>query len=387
MMALVICWTTTGQCSISASLENDAQPVISSQLPSSGDGGSAFFYNYNAAWLPLFKSGLPAGSALLVRVQDLASPGSPYQVTPSKIAIAFEASRPSANGTAAFSYLQASQVILQPSTASDALGTEDPRVSYAADRGSYYLFYTAVKQNPDGSASANLALAPASGDPTVAEGWTQHGYVFPQLSWSKSGALLARPSPLVSYLFFGDSTLVAGLQVATSLDLLSYSLKNASSVWLPVRPDSFDSVLVEAGPSPLPLSDGSYLFLYNSARQNGPSPKPGWTLQYNLGWVILSGSDPTVILQRSSEPILSPDQPWELGYTANASAPVLGLTPNVVFVEGWQRFPGDASLNRFLIYIGGADSVVGLGQVSVSPPSGSSSHYKVTASRLVSRPT
>jgi hypothetical protein len=41
---------------------------------------------------------------------------------------------------------------------------------------------------------------------------------------------------------------------------------------------------------PLPLSDGNYLFLYNSARSGYPSNKPGYDLQYNVGWAILNGS-------------------------------------------------------------------------------------------------
>jgi predicted GH43/DUF377 family glycosyl hydrolase len=56
-----------------------------------------------------------------------------------------------------------------------------------------------------------------------------------------------------------------------------------------VRNNSFDSVLVEAGPMPLPLSDGNYLFIYNSARKGYPSKKPNWDMQYNVGWAVLDG--------------------------------------------------------------------------------------------------
>jgi hypothetical protein len=51
-------------------------------------------------------------------------------------------------------------------------------------------------------------------------------------------------------------------------------------LWLPMRDDSFDSGLVEGGPMPLPLSDGNYLYLYNSARHGFPSPDPGYDFQY-----------------------------------------------------------------------------------------------------------
>ena len=188
--------------------------------------------------------------------------------------------------------------------------------------------------------------------------WTRQGYMFPQLTWSKSGALLIRDDG-PSLLFWGDSTLVAGIQVATTTDLIHYHYND--TVWLPTRSDSWDSLLVEAGPLPLQLEDGNYLFLYNSGRRGYPSPKPNWDVQYNVGWVILDGSNPMNILQRSDIPILSPTSDWETGIGEG----VLGLTPNVVFVEGWQRYPGSPSKNHFLAYLGGADSVVGVAEIVV----------------------
>jgi predicted GH43/DUF377 family glycosyl hydrolase len=84
--------------------------------------------------------------------------------------------------------------------------------------------------------------------------------------------------------------------MATTKDLLNY--ENLPGIWLEVkikinkkityypklkkkkkREDHFDSALVEAGPLPLKLSDGNFLFLYNSARAGYPSPKPNWDLQ------------------------------------------------------------------------------------------------------------
>lgn len=108
---------------------------------------------------------------------------------------------------------------------------------------------------------------------------------------------------------------------------------------------------------PLRLSDGNYLFLYNSARDGYPSPRPGSTYQYNVGYAILDGTDPTKILQRSIEPLLSPHMGWEIG-----EPPFLGLVPNVVFLEGWLPLGTDT----FLAFYGGADSVIGAGIVRVT---------------------
>jgi len=48
---------------------------------------------------------------------------------------------------------------------------------------------------------------------------------------------------------------------------------------------------------------------------------------------------------------------WEKG-----DPPFLGLTPNVVFLEGAKALGGD----RFLVFYGGADSVIGVGEVTVT---------------------
>lgn len=73
--------------------------------------------------------------------------------------------------------------------------------------------------------------------------------------------------------------------------------------------------------------------------------------------MILNGTDPTRIIQRSENPILSPVLAWEKG-----DPPFLGLTPNVVFLEGAKALGGD----RFLVFYGGADSVIGVGEVTVT---------------------
>lgn len=72
----------------------------------------------------------------------------------------------------------------------------------------------------------------------------------------------------------------------------------------------------------------------------------------NVGFVILNGTDPTQILQRSEQPIFSPELDWE----------IQGLTPNVVFAEGWFPLGSDT----FLMFYGAADTYVGAAVVSVS---------------------
>jgi predicted GH43/DUF377 family glycosyl hydrolase len=74
--------------------------------------------------------------------------------------------------------------------------------------------------------------------------------------------------------------------------------------------------------------------------------------------VILDGNNPTNILQRCTQPILSPQLPWEIG-----TNPWLGLTPNVVFLEA---IAVTSTPNTFLVFYGAADSVVGSATITVT---------------------
>eukprot|EP01103_Thecamoeba_quadrilineata_P010783 TRINITY_DN2421_c0_g1_i2.p1 TRINITY_DN2421_c0_g1~~TRINITY_DN2421_c0_g1_i2.p1 ORF type:complete len:334 (-),score=42.42 TRINITY_DN2421_c0_g1_i2:204-1103(-) len=295
------------------------EPIINSQI-------SDWLYNYNTAYVPVFDSnGYLVESALAVRVQNLtANETTIYDVGPSSIVIT-----QAKNGNDfCFDNIVTNNVILQPGPGQE-LGTEDPRVAYDHANKTYYLFYTGVTQGTVssdlGPVKAMLSLAVNKGDPLDVTAWVEEGYLFPHLNWSKSGALLIREE-LPHYLFWGDSSIC----IANTTNLINYT--NTGECLLTPRQNYFDSTLVESGPPPLPLSDGNYIFLYNSARQvNITNPKPGWNLQYNLGYAILDGKDPTKVLARSDNPILSPVLDWE---TCDTDSSPLGLTPNVVFVEG-----------------------------------------------------
>jgi len=103
------------------------------------------------------------------------------------------------------------------------------------------------------------------------------------------------------------------------------------------------------------LSDGNYFFIYNSAQKNDTSPSG---FDYNPGFLIINGSDPTQIIQRSDNPIVSPTLGWELGVP-----PYLGHVADVIFIEGMKK---TSQVNTFYAYYGAADSVLGLLEVQVT---------------------
>ncbi|CAF4399492.1 unnamed protein product, partial [Rotaria sp. Silwood2] len=86
-----------------------------------------------------------------------------------------------------------------------------------------------------------------------------------------------------------------------------------------------------------------------------------WNFQYNLGWAILNGEDPTQVLARSELPILSPELDWERCDTESGEWANRGLTPLVIFVEGWKKIAEDT----FLVWYQGCDSTMGLAELKV----------------------
>jgi predicted GH43/DUF377 family glycosyl hydrolase len=332
--------------SVSLKRLNSLKPILNAL-----DGDSTFDYNYNCAYLPLFEGSVQK-DALLVRCQNHTT--NIYTVSPSMLAVS-KLTDPINYNDIGFTKISNEDVVFSPIGPQDAYGTEDPRIVYREKDQTYYLLYSAVSSNP---VVSRLALATTK-TPLIQSSWVRQGVLFPNITWSKSGALLIRDDVAGSphYLFWGDSDLEPGLTVAKSDDLLHWV--NLPGLFMPERKDHFDSDLVEAGPMPLRLSDGTYLMLYNSARKGYPSPKPGWQLQYNVGWAILDGSDPTKIIQRCEQPLLSPELPWEIG-----TQPYPGLTPNVVFLQGWKQVADQK--DTFLVFYGGADSVVGVALVTVA---------------------
>jgi len=325
-------------------------PLISSQLKPDYEGGSINDFNFNAAYVPLFDNDRKPRHALLVRSQNRTSSSRAGRGTPSELYLAFEADgRPGD-----FAPIDSGDLSFFPIPKTENFGTEDPRIAYDEKSLEWLLFYTAVQQMDNGGLQANLSLATTKDilDPTA---WVRQGVVIAD-EWSKSGALLIRPVNETSYLFWGDSDNGRGMSLAETDDLRTF--KKINPVWLPKRPlPYFDNILVEGGPPPERLTSGDFFYLHNTAGElklNGSS-----YANYHLSFLILDKKDPTNQLFRSPVPILSCELGWEIG-----QSPWLDLTPYVVFSEGMRRFP-EAGPDSWLLYYGGADSVVGGAIVTV----------------------
>ena len=227
-------------------------------------------------------------------------------------------------------------LVFAPANAEEDMGTEDPRVKYDSTTGLYHMFYTCYSSGPNGGLCHATTTNPTAPYPGV---WIRHGVMWK----GKSAALLLMPNP-PHFLYQGDSN----IQLWSTHDLYNYTLLNSS--FITPRENMFDSRLCEAGPPPLLLSDGNYIFFHNSANQSNA---------YHPGFVILNGADPTQILQRSSSSILSPTRDWEIG-----SYPAECNVPNVVFLEA--AAPVDGMVDNFDVWFGGSDAVIGTARFSVT---------------------
>ena len=101
----------------------------------------------------------------------------------------------------------------------------------------------------------------------------------------------------------------------------------------------WEGAKIGAGPEPM-LTDEGWLVCYH-----GADP----THAYSLALALLDKNDPSIVLDRSEVPLLTPELIWERE----------GFFPNVVFSNGWVKRPD----GTIWVYYGAADSGVGLAEL------------------------
>lgn len=348
-MFLLMFTSAVGVAAAADRYDVSVRDVTEVPMLSSVDGNSDFRQAFNPTWVqPTFATGYREG--ILVRSQNCSSDvgGECVQCGGDQSKASLLAFAELDADTNTFKPIGSETVVFGPHDGTDSWGTEDPRMQYNKEDELYYMFYTAYN-----GTNIDLSLATTK-DPTntnTNEGWTHYGPVFPEEETSKSASLLLKTNVYheyldTNYLFWGDNQ----IRVTTSDDLLHWA--SMGETLIEVRPDSWDSKLVESGPPPLLLSTGDYLFFYNSAMLGWPEEGTS----YNVGYVILSGKDPKKVLQRSSTPLLSPEFAYQQG-----SSPYTCNMPNVVFLEAAKPIGND----QFTVYFGAADNTIGSATVVV----------------------
>jgi len=119
-------------------------------------------------------------------------------------------------------------------------------------------------------------------------------------------------------------------------------------VLLAVRPDCWDNVAICAGPQPERLSNGEYLYIYNTDMHTSAIPSKG---RCAIGWAILDGDNPKNAVARGSRALLVAELPFEVN----------GHTPRALFANGLRPMGQD----EFIVTFGAADTDVGAARIKV----------------------
>ena len=230
-------------------------------------------------------------------------------------------------------------------------GCEDPRLVESPD-GGYVLTYTQWNRQ-------RTAAAIATSRDLV--NWTKHGpSLGSEISYKSAGIVTSLQNGRLKakriggkyWMYWGEIT----VRLATSDDLIHWQpvldAQGRPLVVLQRREGRFDSSFPEVGPPPV-WTERGIVVLYNgkNARSGGdPSLAPE---TYAVGQALFAADDPSKLLERPDEPSFKPELPFE-----RSGQYAAGTT----FAEGLVYFK-----DRWLMYYGCADSLVGVAVVQRGP--------------------
>mgnify|MGYP005844438395 CR=1 FL=1 len=370
-------------------IERNAVNDRGASLISKVNGSSEFQFNFNPAWFPIYKdSTRQVEDGLVVRVVDWqrhpewANAGAMAMVSAN---FTQQKQQPPRRITAdRVNESRISWAGAQPPHRKfgDIWGAADPRITYRAYNQQYYLTWDNCTKNcwPQRVTYLSTCAIPECHplDPTAS--WTFHGAVFP-FPYTSGAALLFRdddddankendnaPSHLA---FVCNSNTADQIFVAESGDGLHWSIpaNKSEQILLQGRPGCWDASGIAAGPQPERLqSSGDYLLIYNIDTGFPYHPNP--LGRCAVGWAILDGNDPTHVVARAEEPLLTPTLPWEM-CNATGKGPECQV-PRVVFATGLRPLSSSSSNgalglweDEFYVIYGGADTVVGVAKIKV----------------------
>jgi beta-1,2-mannobiose phosphorylase / 1,2-beta-oligomannan phosphorylase len=218
--------------------------------------------------------------------------------------------------------------VLSPSSDADARGVEDPRVTRVEGR--FYMAYTAygrlAKHPEPGAPASGITPMYAVSDDLIR--WRVLGPVV-EGEDNKDHALFPER---VDGRFVTFHRRPPSIWLAFSTDMRGWG--DHVEIIRP-RPGLWDGKRVGAGGPPIRTELG-WLVLYHGYDERHV---------YCMGTALLALADPSRVLARPREPILEPEETWE----------IKGDVPNVVFGTANPVVDGTVHL-----YYGGADRVVGL---------------------------
>jgi predicted GH43/DUF377 family glycosyl hydrolase len=234
--------------------------------------------------------------------------------------------------------------ILSPEIPEEKMGCEDARVIRINDR--LYMLYTAYDGNVAQIAAASIAV-----DDFLQgnyKNWCREGLAFKNI-WDKDAIIFPEKinGKYVVYHRIEPSIWV------TYCNEIKFPLKDKHAIIVGPRPGRmWDSLKIGAGAQPLKTKYG-WLLIYHGVDHN---------YVYRLGVLLVDLNNPQKVIYRSPNPILEPEEDYEIGLSGS-------WVPNVVFTCG--AVPGvDQEIleddDEILVYYGAADTSIGLAKATLA---------------------
>lgn len=208
-------------------------------------------------------------------------------------------------------------------------GAEDPRATLVEDR--IYMAYVAY----DGLNPPRLAMTSIHLEDFLARRWlwTRPVIISPPGIVDKSGVVFPEK---VKGKYVMMHRIFPHIQIdyRDSLEFTDDDYLHTRDI-IPIRPDMWDSRKIGAGAPPLKTSEGWLLIYYGVDDRNDKT--------YNIGAMLLDLENPSKVLYRSNQPILTPDEWFENE----------GFKPGIAYPCGAVIHDG-----TLFIYYGAADNYV-----------------------------
>jgi len=224
------------------------------------------------------------------------------------------------------------------------MGCEDPRLVLIGDR--IWMLYTAYDGN-----LAQIAAASIKVDDFLErrfEAWQREGLAFKNI-WDKDAIMFPEKiqGKYVLYHRIEPSMWI------TYMNEVEFPCREQHAIIIGPRPGRmWDSLKIGAGAQPLKTIYG-WLLIYHGVDHN---------YVYRLGVILVDLNDPQRVLYRSPNPILEPEEDYEVGLSG-------AWVPNVVFTCGAVAGADKEVLeddDEVLVYYGAADTSIGMASATVA---------------------
>jgi len=236
------------------------------------------------------------------------------------------------------------QPIFSPDMPEEKMGCEDPRLIIIGQR--IWMLYTAYDGNMAQIAAASIKVEDFL--ERKFEKWQREGLAFKNI-WDKD-AILFPEKIKGKYILYHR---IEPSMWITYMNEVVFPCREQHAIIIGPRPGRmWDSLKIGAGAQPLKTIYG-WLLIYHGVDYN---------YVYRLGVILVDLADPQRVLYRSPNPILEPEEDYEIGLSG-------AWVPNVVFTCGAVAGSDKDVLedeDEILVYYGAADTSIGMARATLA---------------------